>query len=83
MDYNYVRMRNALKNGELEEAEKYKLLYEGGKTKKKAFSILDYTVVLLLAVTVLLGVYILHSQAKLSENNNVVTNEVTEGEVEK
>ena len=26
MDYNYVRMRDALKNGELEKAEEYKLL---------------------------------------------------------
>lgn len=83
MDYNYVRMRNALKNGELEKAEEYKLLYEGAKTKKRKISVLDYTIVLLLSVTVLLGVYILHSQVKLAENNNEVTQEVTESEAEK
>ena len=83
MDYNYVRMRNALKNGELEKAEEYKLLYEGAKTKKRKISVLDYTIVLLLSVTVLLGVYILHSQVKLAENNNEVTQKVTESEAEK
>ena len=33
MDYNYVRMRNALKDGDLAKAYEYMLLYESGKVK--------------------------------------------------
>ncbi len=68
MDYNYVRMRNALKNGDFAEAEEYKLLYETGKVKRKAFSALDYVVAILVAVSVLLGAYILHCEIKSAEN---------------
>ena len=35
MDYNYVRMRKALKDGDLAKADEYKLLYEAGKVKKR------------------------------------------------
>lgn len=81
MDYNYVRMRNALKLGDLEKAEEYKLLYETGKTKKKTFSVCDYIIAILLSLAVLLGVYILHSEQKISEtaisNGNAVSDEVT------
>lgn len=81
MNYNYVRMRNALKSGELAKAEEYKLLYEAGKIKRKAFSVLDYTIVILLSVTVLLGIYILYSEAQLAgyrdmDNSAVITSEV-------
>ena len=76
MDYNYVRMRNALRDGDLAKAEEYKLLYEGKKKKTRKFSALDYTILLLLCVSVLLGVYILHSQTKMEESKTVQTQEV-------
>ena len=69
MDYNYVRMRDALKRGDLQKAEEYKILYETGRVRKKSFSLIDYTIILLLSVTVLLGVYILHFELQHSENN--------------
>lgn len=81
MDYNYVRMRNALKNGELAKAEEYKLLYEAGRMKRKAFSVLDYTIVILLSVTVLLGIYILYSESKLAEYNGIDSSAVITSEV--
>lgn len=68
MDYNYVRMRNALKNGELEKAEEFKKLYECGKPKKKSAAPLDYCIAILVSVAVLLGIYILHSEQKISES---------------
>ena len=80
MDYNYVRMRNALKNGELEKAEEYKLLYEGKKNKKKSLSVLDYTIIFFLCIAVSLGVYILHSQSKITESNSATVEETVEGE---
>lgn len=80
MDYNYVRMRNALKNGELEKAEEYKLLYEGKKNKKKSLSVLDYTIIFFLCIAVSLGVYILHSQSKITESNSATVEETAEGE---
>lgn len=83
MDYNYVRMRDALKNGDMEKAEEYKLLYEAGKVRKKAFSVLDYTIIILLSVTVLLGIYILHSEAQLTANQNVANNTAVTSEVPK
>ncbi len=73
MDYNYVRMRNALKDGDMAAAEEYKLLYEAGKAKKKRFSVLDYTIGSLLLLSVLLGIYILHWEQKAAETQNVVT----------
>ncbi len=82
MDYNYVRMRDALKRGDLQKAEEYKLLYETGKSRKKPFSVIDYTIILLLSVTVLLGIYILHSELQYSANNaythTTKTSEVSE-----
>ncbi len=69
MDYNYVRMRDALKRGDLQKAEEYKLLYETGKSRKKSFAVIDCAIILLLSVTVLLGIYILHSELQHSANN--------------
>ena len=73
MDYNYVRMRYALKQGDLPKAEEYKLLYETGRHRKKTLSVLDYTIAILLSVTVLLGIYILHSEAQLGVRNADIT----------
>lgn len=71
MDYNYIRMRNALKLGDLEKAEEYKLLYESGKVKKSSVSVIDYVIAILVSVAVLLGIYILHSEQKVSESQNI------------
>ena len=79
MDYNYVRMRNALKRGDLPEAEEYKILYETGRIKKKTFSVLDYAIAILLFVTVLLGIYILHSEAQRDAENVTTDISVTSG----
>lgn len=82
MDYNYVRMRDALKNGELEKAEEYKLLYEGTKEKKKNVPVLNYIIAILLCISVSLGAYILHSQERMTENTQtqqVKTSEVPYG----
>ena len=70
MDYNYVRMRNALKDGDLAKANEYKLLYESGKVKKRVLSVLDYAIAILLLISVLLGVYILHSENKTAKMQN-------------
>ena len=79
MDYNYVRMRNALKDGDLAKANEYKLLYEAGKVKKRTFSVLDYTIVILLSISVFLGIYILHSEDKAAKmQNETVKTEVAQ-----
>ncbi len=67
MDYNYVRMRNAVKNKDYEKAEYYRNLYESGKTKTKIISTLDIVIAILLSVSLLLGVYILYSETKQVE----------------
>ena len=70
MDYNYVRMRKALKDGDLAKADEYKLLYESGKVKKRVLSVLDYAIAILLLISVLLGIYILHSEDKTAKMQN-------------
>ena len=57
MDYNYVRMRNAASRGDTELAAKYRRLYEKGKAGADSH-ILDLIIVLLLAVAIALGIYI-------------------------
>ena len=79
MDYNYVRMRNALKDGDLAKANEYKLLYESGKVKKRVLSVLDYAIAILLLISVLLGIYILHSEDKTAKiQKETVKTEVTQ-----
>ena len=76
MDYNYVRMRNALSKGDYTKAEEYKLLYEAGKIQKRSLGLLNYVIAILLCVSVLLGEYILHSEQKVTENTTVSETEV-------
>ena len=79
MDYNYVRMRNVLKDGDLAKANEYKLLYESGKVKKRALSVLDYAIAILLLISVLLGIYILHSEDETAKlQNETVKTEVAQ-----
>ena len=79
MDYNYVRMRKALKDGDLSKANEYKLLYESGEVKKRVLSVLDYAIAILLLISVLLGVYILHSENKTAKmQNETVKTEVAQ-----
>ena len=54
MDYNYVRMRNALRDGDTVAAEKYRQLYEKRIYKKEDTRGLN---ILLLAAAVALGIY--------------------------
>ncbi len=70
MDYNYVRMRNALKSGDIEAAERYKILYETGKENKHTIAFIDYVIVILFIISLLLSVYILYSEQKLTQTNN-------------
>lgn len=67
MDYNYVRMRNALAEGDSEKAEHYRMLYESGEEKSTIFSAVNCIIAILLLVAVLLGIYISHSEKKLTE----------------
>lgn len=79
MDYNYVRMRKALKDGDLEKANEYKLLYESERVKKRVLSVLDYAIAILLLISVLLGIYILHSEDKTAKiQNETVKTEVAQ-----
>ena len=79
MDYNYVRMRKALKDGDLSKANEYKLLYESGEVKKRVLSVLDYAIAILLLISVLLGIYILHSEDKTAKiQNETVKTEVAQ-----
>ena len=79
MDYNYVRMRNALKDGDLAKANEYKLLYESGKVKKRALSVLDYAIAILLLISVLLGINNLHSEDETAKlQNETVKTEVAQ-----
>ena len=81
MDYNYVRMRDALKNGELEKSEEFKLLYEGAKEKITSIPVLNYIIVILACISLLLGVYILHSQDRMTNSENTTTGKVVASEV--
>lgn len=76
MDYNYVRMRNALACGDYESAEHYRRLYETGTQKKSRFSVIDYVIVLLLAISILLGLYISYSELKAAEPLDAAVSEV-------
>lgn len=59
MDYNYIRMRNAIKAGDTDAAEKYRRLYEAGQKPqpKRLWPVIVITVLLVIAAA--LGTYIL------------------------
>ena len=57
MDYNYVRMRNALRDGDTVAAEKYRQLYEKRIYKKEDTRGLNILLAVLLAAAVALGIY--------------------------
>lgn len=78
MDYNYVRMRNAIKNGDTEKAEYYRLLYEKGHTSKFSINVLDCIIAILFTTSLLLGAYILYSEeesAKIKNGESIVFEE--------
>ena len=70
MDYNYVRMRNELKNGDMTKAEECRLLYEGKKRERRLISRVDCVIIMLLTVSLILGMYILHSEQRASQPQN-------------
>lgn len=67
MDYNYVRMRNAIKENDSDKAEYYRKLYETGAVKTRSLTGIDFVIVIMLVVSVLLGIYILYSETKQIE----------------
>lgn len=58
MDYNYVRMRNAMKKGDYSMAEHYKALYKKGIANEDNTRSLTIAICILTALTVLLAAYI-------------------------
>ena len=76
MDYNYGRMRNALAAEDYESAEHYRQLYRTGTQKTRRFSAIDYVIALLVAVSVLLGVYISYSEQKAADRTDATISEV-------
>lgn len=62
MDYNYVRMRNARKSGDKALEDRYRKLYEAGLKGAEDTSALNYAIILLIAVAVILGAYILFTE---------------------
>ena len=69
MDYNYVRMCNAIKENDYEKAQHYRNLYENGKNTSKTIPVIDVVIIALLILSVLLGAYLLYSETKLAELN--------------
>ena len=59
MDYNYVRMRNAEKEGDDALAMHYRRLYEKGIDIVREPKWLNYAIILLSVAAALLGVYII------------------------
>ena len=57
MDYNYVRMRNALKAGDKDNAEHYRRLFEKRRYKKEDTKGLNILLVILSVFAVVLGIY--------------------------
>lgn len=57
MDYNYVRMRNALKAGDKDNAEHYRRLFEKRRYKKEDTKGLNILLIILSVFAVALGVY--------------------------
>ena len=78
MDYNYVRMRNALRDGDTVAAEKYRQLYEKRIYKKEDTRGLNILLAVLFVAAIALGIYIAFT---INKNNNDVT-PVTEATTE-
>ena len=57
MDYNYVRMRNALKAGDESNAEYYRRLFEKRRYKKEDTKGLNMLLIILSVFAVALGIY--------------------------
>ncbi len=60
MDYNYIRMRNAEKDGNTELAAHYRQLYEAGTDLNAASYVFDYILILLTVIAIVLGIYTIH-----------------------
>ena len=80
MDYNYVRMRNAVKAGDKKAAEKYRNLFEEGQRPphKRRWQIVVLIVLLILAAA--LGTYI--ALIRGGENAPAVKEKVTAEPIE-
>lgn len=58
MDYNYVRMRNARREGDEENAGKYKRMYEAGMETRTPTQTPNYVIALLAVIAAALFIYI-------------------------
>lgn len=63
MDYNYVRMRNAAKEGDYNMEAYYKKLYEEGIANEDNTRLLTIAIAVLSVLVVLLGAYIIYDLA--------------------
>ena len=75
MDYNYVRMRNAIKSGDKKAAEKYRSLFEAGQKRPRKRRWLTVISIVLLITAAALGTYI--TLIHVGENVPSVNEEVT------
>ncbi len=84
MDYNYVRMRNALKAGDKDSAEHYRRLFEKRRYKKEDTKGLNILLVILSVFAVALGIYsvILMNQPRESNEPQPTETAVPEQEYE-
>lgn len=73
MDYNYVRMRNAMKMGDYNMAEHYKALYKKGIVNEDNTRSLTIAICILAALVVMLGVYIAYDMISGFGPGNVDT----------
>ena len=80
MDYNYVRMRNALKAGDSMNAERYRQLFEKRRYKKEETKGLNMLLVILAVFAVALGVYSVILMAQPGVHSEPQTTENTEQE---
>lgn len=82
MDYNYVRMRNALKAGDKDNAEHYRRLFEKRRYKKEDTRGLNMLLVILSVFAVALGVYSIILMSRSWEMAEPQPTEATEQEQE-
>lgn len=77
MDYNYVRMRNAMKKGDYSMAEHYKALYKKGIANEDNTRSLTIAICILTALAVLLGTYIAYDMISRRDAGDTRTAVIT------
>ena len=82
MDFNYVRMRNALKAGDKDNAEHYRRLFEKRRYKKEDTKGLNILLIILSVFAVALGVYSIILMSQPGEVTEPQPTETAEQEYE-